>query len=68
MLQWLRYVARTAIGVARRFYGNVPLNPYEAILFSYLRVTIAQIFFRKEPAWNTDPPLSDPSRAAHRKG
>jgi len=50
MFQLVRTVARVAVSLVQRFYLASPANPYEALLFSYLKATIAHMFFREAPS------------------
>lgn len=48
----LRLVSKIAMGIfaiARRFYLATPATPYEALLFGYIKATLAQLFFREVP-------------------
>lgn len=45
----IRTVALGIFAVARRFYLAAPASPYEALLFGYIKATLAQLFFREVP-------------------
>ena len=70
MLRWLRYAATFAVGVARRFYLNAPKGRYEMILFTYIKMLVAEVFFREaaKVATGSSAPAPDdpPGRAARR--
>lgn len=47
MFHLVRTIAMKVFLLGRRFYMATPATPYEAILFSYIKATIAQLFFRE---------------------
>lgn len=49
MFRLIRMLAIKAFGLFRRFRSAAPANPYEAILFGYVKATVAQFFFREVP-------------------
>jgi hypothetical protein len=49
MFHLIRTIALKAFMLGRRFYLASPASPYEAILFGYIKATLAQLFFREVP-------------------
>lgn len=49
MFYVIRKVAFALFNVGRRFYLATPATPYEALLFGYIKATLAQLFFREVP-------------------
>jgi len=49
MFHLIRTIALKVLMLGQRFYLASPASPYEAILFSYIKATLAQLFFREVP-------------------
>lgn len=49
MFRLIRIVVGKLFSLAVRFRKAAPANPYEAILFGYIKATVAQLFFREVP-------------------
>lgn len=49
MFAVIRKIAFVLFQVGRRFYLATPASPYEALLFGYIKATVAQLFFREVP-------------------